>query len=522
MPKTIAILEVSKKQDYIFKSNKLKDNARRSAEIAYVTSSAFFEKAVSKYGTDDHLYIPEQNFVYAGGGHTVLQFADHEQARKFVGIVTETAMRQYEGLEIFAKLMDVDRENTPPGEILKELSKRLEQKKSRRQDAFRYTAFGIEVRDEGDNDEEKEPGKSKAQQDDPELEKLQLQPPSGWKFPNKFEDLKYIPANSENAVEDDNFLAVIHIDGNAMGAKVDAIYQKETTDWEKCCESLRNFSQTIQKDFEDAFMEMLQEIMRYLPNDSYDTPLLPVRPVILAGDDVCFVSAGSIGLECARIFLEKLSKKQINGAPYSACAGVAIVHRKYPFHLAYDMAEELCSNAKKFGASIDEKSRISAMDWHIEFGQLKDTLEEIREDYITEDGNHLELRPVVVVNPTEHKADEIREYEYFKTMCQILQKERENIARSKMKEWRTALKQGELEAEYFLNDKKIKKLLYAGFDALYRTKSEKLEQFQKILNRESSALQKPFQKSAGEGHSIYFDAIEMMDHAVFFEETNTL
>ena len=162
------------------------------------------------------------------------------------------------------------------------------------------------------------------------------------------------------------------------------------------------------------------------------------------------------------------------------------------------------------------------MDWHIEFGQMKDTLEEIREDYITEDGNHLELRPVVVVNPTEHKVDEIHEYEYFKIMCQILQKERENIARSKMKEWRTALKQGELEAEYFLNDKKIKKLLYAGFDALYRTESEKQEQFQKILNRESSALQKPFQKSAGEGHSIYFDAIEMMDHAVFFSGANML
>ena len=33
---------------------------------------------------------------------------------------------------------------------------------------------------------------------------------------------------------------------------------------------------------------------------------LPIRPLILAGDDVCFVTAGRIALECARVFLERL------------------------------------------------------------------------------------------------------------------------------------------------------------------------------------------------------------------------
>ena len=32
----------------------------------------------------------------------------------------------------------------------------------------------------------------------------------------------------------------------------------------------------------------------------------------------------------------------------------------------------VCSNAKRFGARLDEDSRISALDWHVEFGQLKD------------------------------------------------------------------------------------------------------------------------------------------------------
>lgn len=67
------------------------------------------------------------------------------------------------------------------------------------------------------------------------------------------------------------------------------------------------------------------------------------------------------------------------------------------------MAEELCSSAKKFGSSIDETGAISAMDWHIEFGQLKENLGSIREEYETEDGNRLELRPVAVIVPDCYK-----------------------------------------------------------------------------------------------------------------------
>lgn len=42
------ILEVSRKQDYIFSSKKLRDNAQRSADISYVTSRVFFEKSAAR------------------------------------------------------------------------------------------------------------------------------------------------------------------------------------------------------------------------------------------------------------------------------------------------------------------------------------------------------------------------------------------------------------------------------------------------------------------------------------------
>ena len=104
-----------------------------------MTSSCFFEKI-----TDSDIYQEKENFIYSGGGHTVLQFQSKEIAKKFVQRITEEAMREFEGLEIFAKLMAPQdyKACRTPGEVLKELSKRLEQKKSKRKEAFhvyRYT-----------------------------------------------------------------------------------------------------------------------------------------------------------------------------------------------------------------------------------------------------------------------------------------------------------------------------------------------------------------------------------------------
>lgn len=160
----------------------------------------------------------------------------------------------------------------------------------------------------------------------------------------------------------------------------------------------RTSAKGIQADFETAFRQTVETVIA----SGYAPDRLPIRPVVLAGDDVCFVTAGNIGLECARVFLQKLSALENcrqPGQPYAACAGVAMVHKKYPFHRAYDLAEELCASAKRFGAEIDDQGRVSAMDWHIEFGQLKDGLAAQREDYETEDGCRMELRPVVVLAP---------------------------------------------------------------------------------------------------------------------------
>ncbi len=492
MEKTLMILEVAQKQNYIFSAKTLRENAARSGEIAYVTGPDFLKKA----GGDDY---QEQTLVYAGGGHAVLQFDDRETARRFAGKVTLTAARQFCGLELYAKI-EPYRENETPQQNHDRLIRALEVKKSFKAASIRLSQIGVEATDPITL----RPKRTLAEKPDSSFrpDSQLVPPPKGWEYPANFSELD----------PDDNFIAVVHIDGNAMGARSSRVNAGQT-DWSVCCERWKKFSEAIQRDFEAAFAETAEIIARYadakeksdgnIPQTSEDRKL-PLRPVILAGDDVCFVCAGSIGLEAARIFLEKLSKKQdIDGTPYAACAGVAMVHVKYPFHQTYDLAEALCLSAKKYGASLDPSGRVSALDCHIDFGQLRASLHEQREDYRTDDDQLLSLRPVAVITPDGVPVvpSEYRTYAFFRRTCAGVKGFAGKVARSKLKELRGALKQGSVETKFFMNEREIAD----SFGSLVRS-----EPF--------LTVDPPDKDGKTKERCLLFDSIELSDHFTVIEE----
>lgn len=504
MKRYLMILEVSRKQDYIFSEKKLIENVNRSRDIAYVTSNEFF-KTVAKGS-----YNETDNYVYAGGGHTIVEYPDKESADRFARVITLYVLEHYPGLEIFAKGIEYDdqdkekkNEKETASEAFLRLTQELEKKKSVRWESIRRLNFG--GTQENTDVESAELGKIRREYPD------MVAAPEGCVFPKDFDKLSF--ADDEYAYKSvkDNFLAVVHVDGNAMGTRVQNIYKSED-DFDKLKVKLRNFSESIQSQFEEAFSEMTQEIYRVygdklrLGSDRDPSErglrILPVRPVVLAGDDVCFVTAGNIGLECARIFLEKLSTKvnKEDGKRYSACAGVAIVHRKYPFHMAYNMSEHLCGSAKKSGVELDVSGKYSLIDWHIEYGQLKEKLSEIREAYITDDGADMVLRPLVVINPDNERVEKELTYDYFKQTCISFQKNNDNISRSKVKELRNAIKQGEIETEYYIKKNMMKNI--TGKDGVL---------FKEIARSRAK-------DAVSVRHSLIFDAVEAMDNCYFLEE----
>lgn len=459
--RALTILEVSQKQAYIFASNKLWDNIVNSANIAWMLSPKYFSTIANT------VFSEEDNLVYAGGGHTVLTFAMRKQAIEFTKQITLQIHKEYPQVELFAKTMEYD-EGMTPGENLKELTKQLEKKKSLRRSAFHQGSFGIEQMDTNTSEPiaDGADAKEKTMPDQEERIDKQLSEDAekaGYKMVRKFSEL----GGSKN---ESNFIAVVHIDGNAMGKRVENLYrQNKDADWDTYRKKMRNFSESIDKDFKAAYKDMVNVVVKDLEGGKLEQldrkgDNFPVRRIITAGDDICFVAEGRIGIECARVFLEALSEKSNaeDKEGYAACAGIAIVHQKYPFYRAYELAELLCSNAKKFGASLSQDGsgkEVSAIDWHIEFGEMGDTLDEIRKFYIASDGEHLERRPYIVKAPREIMEKEpIRQYEEFKRLQERIQSKEIDYAKGKMKELRRALKLGAKETEYFLKFNKLKDL----------------------------------------------------------------
>lgn len=463
MGRCLTILEVSQKQAYIFGSNKVEDNIVHSAVIASCLSPAYIAEVLQEK------YDNSRNLVYSGGGHTILEFSDREAARDAVSILTERIYRDFDGLAVFAKTIDFQEGRTPQ-ENLKSLTAELEKKKSIRRSSFHQVSYGIE-RVDVNTHKPVSKNESKAQT---EIKKREYSEtvkdytPNGYNPVYKFEDL----GGEKNK---SNFIAVVHIDGNGMGKRVEDLYQLDQMkgDWSSVKKCLQEFSDGIDKDFKDAYHEMTEEVAESIRSGSLRGKLnlkkeggklfFPIRRIITAGDDICFVTEGRIGIECARILIEKLRKKEntIDKKKYTACAGVAIVHQKYPFFKAYELSESLCSNAKKSGAKLseaDDGRSVCSIDWHIEFGEIKDSIEELRKDYVADDGEILTCKPYIIAAEKNvyDNTEESRRYESFKRkMTAILAKEHE-IGDGKLKQLRGVMKKGKVETENFITFYKLK------------------------------------------------------------------
>ena len=197
--------------------------------------------------------------------------------------------------------------------------------------------------------------------------------------------------------ETEDYIAIVHIDGNNMGQKF------------ADCDTLtkrKNMSLSIRQATISAFTELLEKVeQEYDTYSSYLTlhmkdgkRFLPVRPLVLGGDDMTFVCAAKVAIPYAKFLMEALMEKHIPGCDgIASCAGIAILPSSYPFFRGYEMAEQLCDAAKKRMRVLQEKRDCDScwLDFAMLHGEQAPTLEQIRaEEYGGVLGN-LHFGPIV-------------------------------------------------------------------------------------------------------------------------------
>ena len=214
----------------------------------------------------------------------------------------------------------------------------------------------------------------------------------------------------------DSTVAVIHIDGNNLGLRIRSLLEGKTT-YQEGVTAQRQISYRINHSYKTAFEKMKQETeevgrtSRQLAMKEKDIFIIPV---VTAGDDITYVCNGRLALKSVDFFVKEISGYSMAdnhaGQPdsrysFSICAGIAFANSHFPFHIAYDVAEECCENAKKTAKSrenLQDGQIGNWVDFHICKNIQARNLKVLREkEYVTSLGDQLLLRPYYISNGHE-------------------------------------------------------------------------------------------------------------------------
>ena len=213
---------------------------------------------------------------------------------------------------------------------------------------------------------------------------------------------------SEDAKNMLSSVGVVHIDGNGVGAimrdlgcahrAVQKVGVSTTSDEETTEESkgLQSFIMEVNRRLDNVVKDAIALSWYYVQELTPDT-VVPIVPVLVGGDDVTVYTDGRYAIPFAEAYIhhyERLTKDDDllsvlaivaggkkadaserdhfeiddyiiqNPGPLTASAGVAIVGRNFPFHIAYDLAEGLVKRGKKLGKKKGEVP-CSTIDFHV-------------------------------------------------------------------------------------------------------------------------------------------------------------
>lgn len=449
----LVLLETSGNQNYIFATNKLRENVGAS-ELTYRAGTQWVLEAVEvitgkKLWADDAEKLRKNlcesalnppidpndktavEVMTATSGKALLLVNDRAVGQRIIRAVTNKALQEAPGLDVcgvISKGFDWDTERL--GDVNREVHEKFETVRANRPGpAWRF--FRLPVVDECQTSgmpasmlDDTRAGKpaprsemsnlkwcAKEQAND-RLKTLLDRASNPAAFGADFaENVNWLEKNCE-------WLAVVHADGNGLGSIfLDFAEHAGCRDAVKnraYIESFRKFSIALDICTEKAFLHATEQMVKRRGDTSFTFPILPI---VLGGDDLTVVCDGKDALQFTHDFLSafedqtKASHEIVNdiipriaGKGLSACAGVAIIKPHFPFSAAYDLAEQLIVSAKRVKTLL--QTPCSSLDFHALYDSSSSELQEIRRKLRVDDNQtKLYARPFVVTDANHFSAD---------------------------------------------------------------------------------------------------------------------
>lgn len=527
------LLDTKSIQKYIFSSNKLKLNIAASYLVRTIFDD-IMKEVLKNLKKEIGLKMPEKSWeqseeiemakknseieceiVYSGGGNMLILINKGEEsskvAKEIVKKWTRELLLRTPGLKTGAAIGKINLSSQISKDDIQPL---FDQLKKNQNEIFPnvklpYTGLTVECAYTGDSADyyyDEKDSKSKyfsaeAISKLEVLEKAKLFLKYEIKYENRFKDTELSDFLQKNglyftdSIEDlgqqtgEEYVAIVHIDGNNMGVKFNDC---------KTLQDRKKKSLEISRKTRDAFNKLIKQIVKeydYLAsNDVLKLKkYLPIRPIIIGGDDITFVCPAKTAVIFAKRFMDYLCDGEDG---FSSCAGIVIIPTKYPFFRAYQLAEELCGEAKKESREkenpndSDEIKRKKAkgsswLDFAILHGEQEASLEQIRQNEYKGALGDMHFGPYYVKGYTENPKNNEKNIEKLIRGALALDK----MPKNKVKLLREIIGKDESEKKLF-----VEQLKHLGQQTYLEKANEKYAE--KIwINKETP----------------YLDMIELMD-----------
>lgn len=497
---TVTVIDTAEIQNYIFSSNKLRENIGASYLVQQATGSWVVEELKKLW--KNAIYIPNEKalteetaspriqdgnivaeLMYSGGGNTVLLFMQLSHAHEFMRSWSKRVLDHAPGIRIIAAHKSFEWEaNDLQATISKLINEDIAQKKrygiasspllglsvTADCNSTRLVAVGMsneygapidenDHRDQGRYLVSREVAKkiSAVPDANKQLRQIFSALPQQLKFPYQFDHLGRSQGES-------SYIAVVHADGNKMGDRFKT-YGKQHKDNDSFIQAFRLLSHDINQAGIAALQAVLKEVITLISTERFKLPnshpYFPFRPLVYGGDDVTFVCDGRLGLILAAKYLSEFEKQptvdeSVSGK-LSACAGISIVKVHYPFARAYQLSESLCKSAKKFIHQESSAQGLSVLDWHIATAGLLGTLGQIREREYKVEAGDLTMRPIFL----NSEVNQWRNWDDFKQVVDCFQTDPDwRDRRNKVMALRDVLREGPVATQKFLLTYQLERL----------------------------------------------------------------
>lgn len=455
--KYLVSLETSGNQAYVFATNKRRDilgasQCIRQAGFDFVFEALGYSRDLIKRGEP----IIDNRIILQTSGKAMLVFDTQDAAKEFVTAWSRLVLVETPGLDATAVVVDkpfnllancTDSDNGIVAAIEKAHKKFEEARCLRPSPLARFQRLPIvapcQVSSLGASTWSKEGPKDILISHPVAAKRNAVNAAQNYLNSDLHKTLGGVPFKDVSKLDNCEWLAVIHADGNGLGQLFINFHDYIDGNSAEYAQTYGDFSKELDSISKQAYRQTVRTVFDVKDNPTESPKQLPILPIVVAGDDLTVVIDGKQAIFFAETFIKEFcqlttkssiitaicetpkAKRILGEARLGMAAGICICKPHFPFSTAYKLAEDLCQSAKKAKEKANFAS--ASLDFHILYDSTALDLKSIREKLIIRNAV-LTAKPFLVESVGDPKHSSWcneHDWQKFKQAAEALQKKDE-------------------------------------------------------------------------------------------------